>query len=115
MYCTVTEKASKRKPESSGIYRNPRAKIVYNPAREVGKALYSVQLEGENEVEREAKQKWTFTLNDSKRVDGKVVKKQWNIATFTFWDFVDEYMRIEAQERLGFHSILELLAGKSST
>lgn len=115
MYCTVTEKASKRKPESSGIYRNPRAKIVYVKPETAGKVEYEIELDGISEVTREPRQKWTFVLNESKRQDGKVVKKQWNVGTYTYWDFVDEYLHDLAWKDIPFLDSYDKVSGKTGT
>ena len=110
MYCSVRKLLMKRKPEAGGIYRHPLARIVtVNSADGI---RFAVELDGEEEIARDAKHKWIFTLNESKRIDKLIVKRQWNVATITYWDFVDDVLRATTRNRFDWLNHRLLLAGR---
>lgn len=82
MYCTIIEKKMLKQPYKSGVYK----KLTWKP---YGDDPLRGYWDGEDEIEREPREKWNIILNESYRVNGKVKKKQYHIATITYWNIID--------------------------
>mgnify|MGYP001443628380 CR=1 FL=1 len=109
MYCSAREFKEKRRPSNSGIYLTPVAKVVasrWEDSDGTFRVRYCVALDGRDEVEREPKTKWTLTLSQSERVDGKIKKRQHHVATLSYWQFVTNYLRELTFERFDMDHIL---------
>ncbi len=84
MYITIKKQKENRKPQPGGIFKNPR--LDEKPS-----VWGRGSITGE-EFEREPKEKYRITLNQSYRQDGKVLKNQWHVSTVSYWDIVDNHI-----------------------
>lgn len=118
MFCSVREAKEKRRPQPSGVYMNPTAKIVsqrwMDAQTGVSSTRYAVALGGTDEVVREPRTKWTIALNESKRDGGKIVKRQHHVATLSFWDFSNDYAREVAKRHVKDLSLLSSMFGSTA-
>lgn len=118
MFCSIREAKEKRRPQMSGIYLNPTAKVVSQRWMDgqTGEfnTRYAVALQGTDEVVREPMTKWTIALNESKRDGDKIIKRQHHIVTLSFWDFANDYMREAAKRHVKDLSLLSSMFGSTA-
>ena len=80
----------------------------------ISSTRYAVALQGTDEVMREPMTKWTIALNESKRDGDKIAKRQYHIATLSFWDFANDYLREVAKRHVKDLSLLSSMFGSTA-
>jgi len=84
MYCLITKRKVKRKPVGSGVYRNACWEPCY-----AGSKAYRVTVD---EIPREPKYQFRIVLAESYRTGDKLKKRQYPIATLSYWDIVEDFL-----------------------
>ena len=84
MYCTITKKKEPKLSHNGNVYRKIEWKQnSYN--------AWQGYWSNDDLIDREPKDKWVLTMNESYRENGKVKKKQTYLTTISYWHIIDEW------------------------